>query len=157
MNHEDDSPIVSSEEDYFRRMKKRSKFKNEDTWSEKFEKYRNEGLSKLGAEKKANHKMEEANFIAFLDLYEKTILDMLDLKGGEIHEKVMNSIEKFLKNGYENLPAVCMTLRNYKHLLVKMMHLTDDEETDDEETDSEDDGENDEVNSRNGTGGESGE
>lgn len=76
--------------------KKRSKFKNEDTWSEKFEKYRNEGSSKLGAEKKANHKMEEANFIAFLDLYGKTILDMLDLKGGEIHEKVMNSIEKFV-------------------------------------------------------------
>lgn len=111
----------------------------------------------MGAEKKANHKMEEANFIAFLDLYGKTILDMLDLKGGEIHEKVMNSIEKFLKNGYENLPAVRMTLRKYKHLLEEMMYLTDDEETDDEETDSEDDGENDEVDSGDETGDESGE
>lgn len=41
--------------------------------------------------------MEEANFIAFLDLYGKTILDMLDLKGGEIHGKIMNCIEKCLK------------------------------------------------------------
>lgn len=153
MNHEDDSPIISSEEDYFRRMKKRSKFKNEDTWSEKFEKYGNEGLSKLGAEKNANHKMEEANFIAFLDLYGKAILDMLDLKDKEIHEKVMNRIEKFLKNGYENLPAVHMTLRKYKHLLEEMMYLTDDEETDDEETDNEEDGEKNEVDS----GDESGE
>lgn len=77
---------------------------------------------------------------------------MLDLKGGEIHEKVMNSIEKFLKNGYENLPAVRMTLRKYKHLLEEMMYLTDDEETDDEETDSEDDGKNDEVDSGDETG-----
>lgn len=82
---------------------------------------------------------------------------MLDLKGGEIHEKVINSIEKFLKNGYENLPAVRMTLRKYKHLLEEMMYLTDDEETDDEETDSEDDGENDEVDSEDETGDESGE
>lgn len=41
--------------------------------------------------------MEEANFIAFLDLYGKTILDMLDLKGGEIQGKIMNCIEKCLK------------------------------------------------------------
>lgn len=82
---------------------------------------------------------------------------MLDLKGGEIHEKVMNSIEKcFFLNGYENLPAVRMTLRKYKHLLVEMMYLTDDKKHD-EETDSEDDGENDEVDSGNETGGESGE
>lgn len=55
--------------------------------------------------------MEETNFTAFLDLYGKTILYMLDLKSGEIHEKVMNSIKQSLKNGYENLPAVRMTLR----------------------------------------------
>lgn len=96
MKHEDDSPVISSEEDYFRRMKKRSKFKNKDTWSEKFDKYRNEGLSKLEA-KKANHKMEETNYIAFLDLYGKPVLDMLDLKGGEIHEKVMIVWKNFLK------------------------------------------------------------
>lgn len=76
--------------------KDQKKFKNEDTWSKRFEKYRYGGLSKFEVEKKATHKMEEANFIAFLDLYGKNILDMLDLKGGEIHEKVMNCIEKFL-------------------------------------------------------------
>lgn len=72
--------------------------------------------------------MEETDFIAFLNIYGKTILDMLDLKGREIHENVMNSIEKFLKSGYENLPAtVCITLRKNKHLLEEMMYLTDDE------------------------------
>lgn len=129
MNHEDDSPYYIIRKRLLQKNEKRSKFKNENTWSEKLEKYRNEGLE---AEKKANHKMEEANFIAFLDLYGKTILDMLNLKGREIHEKVMNSIEKFLKNGYENLPAVPMSLRKYKHLLEEMMYLTDDEETDGE-------------------------
>lgn len=67
----------------------------------------------------------------------------------------MNSIEKFLKNGYETLPAVRMTLRKYKHLLEEMMYLTDDEETDDE--DSEDDNENDNVDSGDETEDENGE
>lgn len=85
------------------------------------------------------------------DLYGKTILNMLDLKEGQIHEKVMTYVEKFLKKGYENLPAVRMALRKYKHLLEEMMYLSDDGETDDEETDSEDE-ENDDVDSEDETG-----
>lgn len=82
---------------------------------------------------------------------------MLDLKGGQIHEKVMNNVEKFLNKGYENLPAVRMALRKYKHLLEEMMYLSDDEETDDDETDSEDEDENDDVDSEGESGNESGE
>lgn len=157
MDNEDDSPTESTEEDYFKRMKRRAKVTNEDTWSEKVKKYRKEGLSKREAEKKANKKMEETDFISFLNLYGKTILDMLDLKGGQIHEKVMNNVEKFLKKGYENLPAVRMALRKYKHLLEEMMYLSDDEETNDNEKDSEDEDENDDVDSEGESGNESGE
>lgn len=75
MDNEDDSPTESTEEDYFKRMKRRAKVTNEDTWSEKVKKYRKEGLSKKEAEKKANKKMEETDFISFLNLYGKTILE----------------------------------------------------------------------------------
>lgn len=81
--------------------------------------------------------MKETDFITFLDLYGQTIMDILDLKHVEIHEKIMKNIVKFLKKGYENLPAVRMTLRKYKHMLEEMMLETDDE--DDEEDDDEDD------------------
>jgi hypothetical protein len=79
--------------------------------------------------------MKETNFTTFLNLYGNTILDMLDLKIGIIHDKVMKSIEKFHKRGYENLPAIGMTLRKYKHLLEEMMLETDDEETEEDEND----------------------
>lgn len=35
MDNQEDSPSASTEEDYFKRMKRRSKVNNEDTWSEK--------------------------------------------------------------------------------------------------------------------------
>ena len=46
----------------------------------------------------------------------------------------MKIIEKFLEKGNENLPAVQMTLRKYKHLLEEIMLETDDDETNDEAT-----------------------
>lgn len=100
--------------------------------------------------------MEETNFISFLNLYGRIILDMFDLKGGQIHEKVMNNVEKFLKKGYENLPAVRMAIRKYKHLLEEMMYISDGEETDDEET-NEDDDKNDEIDSEDEIEDENGE
>ncbi len=56
MDNEDDSPTESTEEDYFKRMKRRAKVTNEDTWSEKVKKYRKEGLSKREAEKRQTRK-----------------------------------------------------------------------------------------------------
>lgn len=56
MNHVNDSPIISSEEDYFKGLKIGLKFDNEDIWSEKFEKDRIEGLSKSEAEKRQTTK-----------------------------------------------------------------------------------------------------
>lgn len=137
MDPEDDSSNISTEEDYFKRMKKRARLENEGTRSDKLKKYRKEGLSKMEAEEKADNKLKEKDVIAFLNLYGKTILDILDLKRGRIHHKIMNSIDKFLKKGYESLPAVRMALRKYKHILEETMYLTDSDESDDEETDEE--------------------
>lgn len=95
-------------------------------------------MSQKQAEKKADDKMKETNFTTFLNLYGNTILNILDLEHGEIHGKVMKTIEKFLEKGYENIPAVRMTLRKYKHLLEEMMLETDDEETDDEDDEDDD-------------------
>lgn len=65
----------------------------------------------------ADHKMKVTNFITFLDQYGNTILDLFDLKNGLIQDNVMKSIEKFQRRGSGNLPAICMTLRKYNHLL----------------------------------------
>lgn len=138
MNHEDDSPNTSTEEAYFKRLRQKSITENETTWSEKVEKYQSNGMSQKQAEKKADDKMKETNFTTFLNLYGNTILNILDLEHGEIHGKVMKTIEKFLEKGYENIPAVQMTLRKYKHLLEEMMLETDDEETDDEDDEDDD-------------------
>lgn len=123
-------------------MRKRSISKNEEGWSEKVEKYQNDGLFKKEAQKKADNKLKETNFITFLDLnvYGNTILDMIGLKDGIIHDKVLKSL-KFHKRGYGNLLAIRMTLR--KHLLEEMMLETGDEETDDEDDHREN--ENDDV------------
>lgn len=148
-----DSDISDTEEDsseegeYFAKIRKKAKNNNDEKWSEKAEKYEANGLSKKEAENKADSKMEEADLMEFLNQYGQTILDIIQLRGGKLHTKVMQSVGKYLRNGYDKLPAVRVSLRKYKHELQEDMY-SEDESEDDEE--SEDGHESDEDESEDG-------
>lgn len=91
----------------------------------------------MEVEEKVDNKLKEKDVIVFLNLYGKISLDILDLKCGWIYYKIMNSIDKFFKKGYESLFVVCMVFRKYKYIFEEMMYLIDFDEFDDEEIDDE--------------------
>lgn len=70
-------------------------------WSEKFEKDRKKGLSKSEAEKRQTTKWRKLILLPFKAIWKN--------------------------HSGQNLPAVYLTLRKYKHLLEEMMYLTNDE------------------------------
>ena len=89
--------------------------------------------------------MREEDMITFLNLYWKTITNILWLKSGELHTKVMQSVVKYMQNGYKSRPAIRMSLKKYKHQLEE--YLYGDESEDDRDSEAGDNKEHDDEES----------
>ncbi len=57
----------------------------------------------------------------FLNIYARTIRDLLDLSGGKLHGKIMASVYKLLSKKYGVMPAIRISLRKYKPMLEEFM------------------------------------
>ena len=136
----------SSEDKYFKRIVVRAKNNNEEEWQKKKAKYIENGLSKKEAEEKAYDKINVLDITEFLNEYGRTIRNILELRNGSLHAKVMDSIRQYMLDGFDQTKAIRMTLRKFKHELEE--YFEDDDNTDnisevgnsDEDDDDDDDG-----------------
>jgi len=137
-----DSDDESEEDIYFERIVKKARDNNEDERNKKREKYIKDGLSEEEAVHKADTKMKNDDVIEFMDGYAKTIRDILLLRHGKLHLKIMESVDEYIVDGIDQINAIRMTLRKYKHELEEFIEK-DSDETDEietsEEADSDDD------------------
>lgn len=114
-----------------------SKEDNENLWEQKYDKYIKEGLSREDARVQTEEKMKSKDLKKFLENYGQLILYILQINTGPIHTRVMEDVQDFLSEGYDERKATRMALHKNRHILDEMWD--DEAESEDEESDMEED------------------
>lgn len=125
------------ESDVFEFLMKKAKEDNENLWEQKYDKYIKEGLSREDARVQMEEKMKSKDLKKFLENYGQLILYILQINTGPIHTRVMEDVQDFLSEGYDERKATRMALHQNRHILDEMWD--DEAESEDEESDMEED------------------
>ena len=118
-SEEDDElfEYLMKENENYKTLAKFARAHNEDKRQRKVEKYENQGLSTKKAIQKANHALRDEDVRAFLLKYASLLSFFFKLRDGYLHDKVINSIEKYLEENIELKKAIRISLKKYKHHL----------------------------------------
>ena len=91
---------LMKENELYKELAKFARAHNEDKRQRKVEKYENQGLSTKKANKKANQALRDEDVRAFLLKYARLLTFSFKLRESYLHDKVINSIEKYLEKKY---------------------------------------------------------
>ena len=104
---EDDSPSSDVEDNpSFQDFVTVALASNKVMWTEKYEKYRNAGMSEYLARKKATQKTLWAVKRVFFDNYKDFLLSYLHLKENDTHQEIVDDLEDKIDKGFHPSKAV---------------------------------------------------
>ena len=127
----------SEEKKVFHDLMNKVRTSYEKEWNQKYGKYRNEGMTKEEAHDKAEEKMLEKDLKQFNQEYGQIIKYILQLRRGQVHEKVMDDVTDFLDEGNDKQKAINLALCKNRYLFEDMWGSINDmlEENDPNEDD----------------------
>ncbi|CAG2219059.1 unnamed protein product [Mytilus edulis] len=114
---------------------------NEEAREVKIKKYLKRGLSKTEAKQRANDKLKNEDWIIFMNRYLQVIEYIMRLKYEKMHVHVMNKVEAYLRDGFDENRAIQMAIKKYRHQLENFIEDSqssgkdDDTESKDNESD----------------------
>ena len=109
---------------------------NNRLWREKFDKYVQDGMPEDKAEEMADERFENSDEDGFFRRYETLLRQSLKLKNGLIHNKIVDTIDKYEKEGYALKHAIRKAIRDNKEEIMDMLN-DDDASSDYSDSDSE--------------------
>ena len=125
------------EQTAFESLMIRAKSANEDDWQKKIDKYLKTGMSEKAAKVKAEEKMKQKDEQAFKHHYGIVISYIQQLQNGPVHRKIMDYLQKMLKDGYNEQKSIKMAINKYGYHLKALWDQEDDNALS-EESDPED-------------------
>ena len=133
-----DSDVESDESEFFSKISKIAWRNLEDDLEKKENKYKERGLSLRDAEKKAHEKITKHVISEFMSEYAEVINDILLLRNGKLHGKVIETVDKHIREGVSNVKAIRMTVRKYKYRIVEYLEPDEAIDIDDSSSDIDD-------------------
>ena len=146
----DEEDIVES----FQRMLNRARHLNLEEFNELLNKYMDKGLSRKAARKKANSKLGNQDYDAFIRLYKQLLAYTMDLQDSYIHNEIIDDIRELVDRGRTQKSAINRVVNNNEEFseLFENSDTSDSEDSESEDIESEGNTEsNDEMHSSENT------
>jgi len=105
-----------------------SRKNNRTKLTKKVEKYEAEGLSRKQAIEKAEGKMENEIMTEFLGKYGELLKYILQLRFGPVHKQIIEDVNNFIEEGFNDNQAVKMCFKKNRHILEGMFEADDNEQ-----------------------------
>ena len=121
-----DSDVKSKEKNVFYQLINKVRIRNEKEWDQKYGKYQKEGMTNEDAHAKAEEKMLDKDLKQFNQEYGSLIKSILQLRNGQVHEKVMDDVRDFLDEGNDIQKAINLALYKNRYLFEEMLSSLDD-------------------------------
>ena len=138
---DDESPVKnqkyeSEEGQVFNILMNKARTENESEWIDKYEKYLKRGLNEDEAQERADEKMKYHDIEGFLEIYGKLMKNILQLKHGDVHEKVMKDMNDLNSEGYSKSKSIKMDIGRNKYLLEDIRDTDEEDSINESDDDS---------------------